>query len=152
MGRPALDLDGQRFGRLVATNQLRPCGPNGTQRQRLCHCDCGNETWLNTTNLTTGHTKSCGCWLGDFKSLPSGLAARNEVYNNYKADAKRRGLEWLLTDEIFDYIVIQSCHYCGLEPSNKKLHIGMVAVKTDCVQVILFIAALIGLTIIRDIQ
>lgn len=42
------------------------------------------------------------------------------MYSNYKADAKRRGLEWLLTDEIFDCIVIQSCHYCGLEPSNRK--------------------------------
>jgi len=118
MGRPALNLGGRRFGKLVATNTLRIAA--GNNRQRLCYCDCGNETWLGTTNLTTGHTQSCGCWLMEFKSLPSGQAARNEVFSGYKSDAKRRGLEWNLTDEQFDAVVSQCCFYCGLEPSNRN--------------------------------
>lgn len=27
----------------------------------VCLCDCGNTTLVNTSNLTSGHTKSCGC-------------------------------------------------------------------------------------------
>lgn len=26
-----------------------------------CKCDCGNESFVQTSNLTNGHTKSCGC-------------------------------------------------------------------------------------------
>lgn len=27
-----------------------------------CKCDCGNITYVNTNQLTSGHCKSCGCW------------------------------------------------------------------------------------------
>lgn len=27
----------------------------------LCKCDCGNETWVKGSNLTSGAVKSCGC-------------------------------------------------------------------------------------------
>lgn len=119
MGRKLLDIAGKRFGRLLATNQLRirRCGSG---RERLCYCDCGKEVWVETNKLTTGHTNSCGCWLMIFKLLPNGEAARNEVRHGYQADAKRRGLEWLLTDKQFDYITAQPCFYCDLKPSNCK--------------------------------
>ena len=26
-----------------------------------CQCDCGNDTWVQTGNLTSGEVKSCGC-------------------------------------------------------------------------------------------
>ena len=55
----AKDLTGRRFGQLVVIG----VGENthdGRKRWK-CKCDCGAETLVITGNLTTGHTKSCGC-------------------------------------------------------------------------------------------
>ena len=34
-----------------------------------CKCDCGNETIVDTRNLTTGHTQSCGCARRETKNV-----------------------------------------------------------------------------------
>ena len=52
------DLTGQRFGRLVA---LRRDGKRGRAFVWLCQCDCGKLTRAYVSDLTSGHTKSCGC-------------------------------------------------------------------------------------------
>lgn len=58
----ALDLDGVRFGRLVA---IRPDGHvlAGREKKRawLCQCDCGNRITLPVGNIRSGNTTSCGC-------------------------------------------------------------------------------------------
>lgn len=51
------NLTGQRFGRLVAVEYV------GESRWR-CRCDCGRETVALSSNLTRGHTTSCGCARG----------------------------------------------------------------------------------------
>ena len=59
-----VDLTGQRFGLLVvvsrADDKIFPNGKRGTAY--LCRCDCGNETTVLGSNLSTGHTRSCGCF------------------------------------------------------------------------------------------
>jgi len=56
----AYDLTGQRFGKLVAIERKgKADGMPGNYW--VCLCDCGNTTLVNTSNLTSGHTKSCGC-------------------------------------------------------------------------------------------
>ncbi len=52
-----LELTGQRFGRLVVIGEV---GKN--KSLRLCRCDCGNEKVIMGYNLTSGATKSCGCF------------------------------------------------------------------------------------------
>ena len=54
----ALDLTGQRFGRLVAQAVAET---SGRKRHWVCLCDCGNEVTVRTSALTEGNTKSCGC-------------------------------------------------------------------------------------------
>lgn len=49
-----IDLVGQRFGSLEV---LKYAG-NGKYE---CQCDCGNKTYVLTSNLLNGQTKSCGC-------------------------------------------------------------------------------------------
>ena len=53
------DLTNQRFDRLIA---LCPTGrlSNGGIIWR-CKCDCGNFTEVQTSHLSKGRTKSCGC-------------------------------------------------------------------------------------------
>ena len=50
----ALDLIGQRFGRLVVKEYM------GNSYLK-CECDCGNETVVYSGNLRNGGTLSCGC-------------------------------------------------------------------------------------------
>lgn len=58
------DLTGQRFGRLTA----KSCSAIQSKgRRRIlwqCECDCGAITYVTGSNLTSGHTKSCGCLNG----------------------------------------------------------------------------------------
>lgn len=54
-----LDLTGQKFGRLTVQYK------NGKSKQGHyfwhCLCDCGKETDVPSSYLTSGNTKSCGC-------------------------------------------------------------------------------------------
>ena len=54
-----LDLTGQKFGKLTA---IKIDENNKTKKTKwICKCDCGNYTSVSTSNLKSGHTKSCGC-------------------------------------------------------------------------------------------
>ncbi len=57
----AIDLTGQRFGRLVATEAV----PTERGRHWRCVCDCGSLHVVKTNQLTSGKTKSCGCLWDD---------------------------------------------------------------------------------------
>lgn len=59
MGREASDITGVRSGRLVA---IKPSIVKGRERAWLCRCDCGNETLVARSKITSGHTQSCGCF------------------------------------------------------------------------------------------
>ena len=51
---PRKDLTGVKIGMLTPVEWLR----GGRWK---CKCDCGNETIVDTRNLSKGHTQSCGC-------------------------------------------------------------------------------------------
>lgn len=57
--RLAIDLTGQRFGRLFVESRA----PNNkrSEAQFNCLCDCGARKVVRSTNLRSGETKSCGC-------------------------------------------------------------------------------------------
>ena len=57
----AVDIIGQRFGKLVA---IRPTEErNRGSIKWLCQCDCGNETTVAANRLRNGQIQSCGCSL-----------------------------------------------------------------------------------------
>ena len=62
----AIDLTGQRFGRLTVVEFV------GTDKRGnalwKCKCDCGNETVVRYSNLKSGHTTSCGCFRKEMAS------------------------------------------------------------------------------------
>jgi hypothetical protein len=57
MGRKAIDVSGQRFGRLLV--QCRATGDSHACWK--CSCDCGNEIVVKGSHLRNGNTNSCGC-------------------------------------------------------------------------------------------
>lgn len=54
----ALDISGQRFGRLLA---VKPAGSVKGQRFWICSCECGGSTTVRVAALRSGNTSSCGC-------------------------------------------------------------------------------------------
>ena len=55
-----INLSGKQFGRLVVKNEF--VLTKDGRRKWLCECSCGRKVYVTTNNLTSGHTKSCGCW------------------------------------------------------------------------------------------
>lgn len=53
-----LDKAGRRFGRLLVIGFSHMRGRTSMWR---CRCDCGNEHAVSSNNLTSNHTRSCGC-------------------------------------------------------------------------------------------
>ena len=55
------DISGQRYGLLVAIEPSVVREPKRTRIRWVCVRDCGKKTIVDAWNLTSGHTKSCGC-------------------------------------------------------------------------------------------
>lgn len=53
------DLTGQQFGRLTV---IERAANKGKQVMWKCRCECGQEIVTRGDNLTSGATKSCGCY------------------------------------------------------------------------------------------
>ena len=60
MGRPKINLIGQRFGKLKVVSFKNGKSKQGTYNF-FCVCDCGNTKVINGSNLRRGETHSCGC-------------------------------------------------------------------------------------------
>ena len=60
--RPFQDLSGQKFGRLTLLYPL-PKQPYSTRRYYHCKCDCGKEVDVAISDIKSGRTTSCGCYL-----------------------------------------------------------------------------------------
>src|SRR6266849_946186 len=58
-----IDRTGKRYGQLLVLNKILK--DKNRYFVWLCRCDCGNETSVPTTQLTSGKTKSCGCLRND---------------------------------------------------------------------------------------
>lgn len=57
--KPASQLSGQRFGRLLVGERIYP-NQNGNTVWS-CTCDCGNTKIVTAIQLRVGRTQSCGC-------------------------------------------------------------------------------------------
>ena len=57
----AIDISGQKFGRLTVVSKA----PRGARKNRRavwnCLCDCGGEAVVGADALRSGHARSCGC-------------------------------------------------------------------------------------------
>lgn len=58
--KSAIDIAGQRFGKLVAMERIPSKDKNKHTKWR-CQCDCGNIVDVDLGNLRAGKSKSCGC-------------------------------------------------------------------------------------------
>ena len=54
-----IDLTNKKFNRLTVIERVKNNKLNKVCW--LCKCECGNEIIVESQNLRTNHTKSCGC-------------------------------------------------------------------------------------------
>lgn len=66
MGRKLLDISNRRFGRLTAVSLI---GRRNGQTLWRCVCQCGRVVVTRSCRLTSGETKSCGCFAREQTSL-----------------------------------------------------------------------------------
>ena len=132
MGK-AMDLTGQKFGRLTVIKRSFPNTKNG-ETNWLCKCDCGNKKIIHGHRLRIGKTKSCGCLRREICSslqgkypqsglqryLGIGVGNMRAVISKYKQNAKKGGREYKLTEEQFKEITKKDCYYCGAKPNNER--------------------------------
>ena len=86
------DINGQRFGKLVAIKKI------GIDSRRnaiwLCKCDCGNECQRIVADLTKKKNHSCGCLANEHlkdmakKNTTHGMTGTG-IYRSYKAMMSR---------------------------------------------------------------
>ena len=60
MGRKAINLIGQRFGKLTVVGRDYSQSGAGRHARWICKCDCGNTKSILSTSLRGGQ-QSCGC-------------------------------------------------------------------------------------------
>ena len=108
----AIDITGQRFGRLVAVKPTdKRAGSNIVWELK---CDCGNTAFVSTNNLNSGHTRSCGCLKDDL------VGENHHSYNPNKTDEERLKKRYILGKHTIDNFrnkVYQrddyTCQICG---------------------------------------
>lgn len=56
------DLSGKQYGRLTVVKKTGERRGKSGSVVWECVCSCGNTSYVSTSKLTSGHTKSCGCF------------------------------------------------------------------------------------------
>jgi hypothetical protein len=125
-------LIGKKFNRLTAFERYTDYSKKGSDKYRYkCKCDCGNVVDCSRANLSSGTTKSCGCYRIDihYNRRKSYTHKRPlAIIRYYKRNAKTRNVVWDLADEFANTLISSPCIYCeynddfkGIDRINNKL-------------------------------
>jgi len=87
----AIDLTGQRFGRLTA---VKAADNVGQKRAYECVCECGKSIVSTVSNLRSGKSKSCGCLMREVVSAAA--KKRNFIHGHNMAGGQTpTHLSWI---------------------------------------------------------
>lgn len=78
------DLTGQRFGRLVVKKYSKEFSQKKKDNHKYweCICDCGKTTFVHTSYLRNGNTKSCGCLQKEIAASQTFIDLTGEEFGN----------------------------------------------------------------------
>lgn len=79
-------------------------------------CICGKIENKRLNGVTNNGVFGCGCIRANPDREQMGF---NRLKKDYLYNAKKRNLEFKLSDEIMKKLVKNNCYYCGMLPSNK---------------------------------
>lgn len=114
------DLTGQHFGLLTVIQKEIHSDkiPRSRQKGRfwVCICYCGRINSVAYCNLISGRTSSCGHHPGPRPERRVPTSAFKKVVNQYKAGARKRHLEFALTEDDLLRLFSGTCFYCEALP------------------------------------
>lgn len=121
------DLSGQRFGKLTVLGFHDRIKSGKSHKIRWeCLCDCGKKTVVRGDGLVSDNSKSCGCVATEKliknnkkRKKPRQEKGLKDQVGKYKWEAKKRNLEWSLTDAEAIKMFEQNCFYCDTEPAPR---------------------------------
>lgn len=116
--KPKIDLTGKQFGYLIPLYYIK----GGKWH---CKCECGNECDVDTRNLNSGHTKSCGCKTKQLIGNKLTIDMSNYEDDNIKV-IEREGSSEINQSAKWKCI----CKHCGREFVTEGKHIRAGAVKS----------------------
>ena len=114
-GNP-IDLTNQKIGKLSVIRQAEKIN---NKTAWVCQCECGNEIIVSSTNLSAGHTKSCGCLKAEksrqahFKDLTGQKFGRLTVIketDQYVSPQGNKYTRWLCRCDCGNEATVLSCH------------------------------------------
>ena len=82
------------------------------------NCTCGNKVKAPWARVKAGDIKSCGCWRKGRPVSDDPYVPHRTVYHRYRLSAKKRNLEFLLSEEELRKLIVKQCTYCGDVPST----------------------------------
>ena len=111
-----MNLTGKRFGKLIALSYV------GNQKWK-CRCYCGNDTIVFTSNLTRGHTISCGCARGTgiIGRVVGNLTVTEHIRDNKYRCVCSCGNECIRTYESITQSRTMYCNECAKKRITKAL-------------------------------
>jgi len=83
---PIRDLTDQKFGRLTAIKI--GCRDKNRAILWLCKCDCGMFTYVSSSSLVRGQSKSCGCFQKELAAI------RSTTHGHTKGKRTSEYLSW----------------------------------------------------------
>lgn len=112
-GKSLIDETDNEYGELTVIKQVpTPDESSHTGAHWLCECSCGNEIIVLGCYLRAGDKTHCGC-----KGNKGRKHTRLEIfYRRYKRNAKKRGIQFVLSCSEFEKLTQQLCCYCGNPP------------------------------------
>lgn len=105
---------GMEFGGLTIINQYYPV--RGALKVDY-KCKCGNVV-IGRTFAKVKTQRMCIKCSTSHNGLKHGKASFNSLYDSYMRNAKRRSLEFKLTEDEFEKLTQQNCVYCGGSPNG----------------------------------
>ncbi len=109
------DISNQKFNKLLAI-RIAEKTRSGTKWE--CICDCGRTVFVSYSHLTLNAQKSCGCNQCKIHRKSFWQAAANKILGHYKNNARRKNMQFSISDDVFFKMTKMSCFYCGIEPSS----------------------------------
>jgi hypothetical protein len=118
MGRKYINIEGEKFGKLLVTKEFKRIGKYLFWK---CVCECGEISFVTSSDLKRGRINYC-TKCNQQKSEKSILQV---LYKNYKLNALKRNIPFNLTIDDFNKIITKNCDYCNVPPQQVLHKKGM---------------------------
>ena len=122
------NLTSIRIGRLLVLTQAESRrGKSGSSKIFwVCQCDCGKQVEIAAMALNCRKpTQSCGCLqlevvtqqgYNNYKG--KGVSVLHSAYSKYKWRASKKNIQFDLSEQDFNDLILGDCYYCDAVPSS----------------------------------